>query len=136
MADVNTIMLCGRVGKSPDLRQTGTGKKVATLSVATNRSVRTASGDWDEVAEWHRVVCWEQLADRAMGIDTGDKVFVSGQLRYSRWTDSGGAKRFGCEVVASKLDLLLKKLDVPKPESSAPPVEAVDEVGDEVNIPF
>lgn len=110
MSDVNTIMLLGRVGKDPELRKTATGKSVANFSLCTNRSVRTAAGEWDEVPEWHRIVAWDKQAERAeRQVNKGDKVFVEGHVRYSKWTDNNGSKRTSTEVVVKKLELMGKK---------------------------
>ena len=136
MADINTIMLCGRLGADPELRQTNNGKAVATFNLATGRKVRAASGDWDEVTEWHKVVCWETLAEQAgKRLNKGDKVFVSGELRYGNWTDKEGQKRVSSEVVARRWDLVVKKLSTSssadQPLTSSPDSSVAD-----AEVPF
>ena len=36
MADLNRALLMGRLGKDPEIRETKTGEKVATFSIATS----------------------------------------------------------------------------------------------------
>ena len=94
MNDLNRVLLMGRIGKDHELRTTQTGKTVGHFSLCTNRGIRTADGAWDDVPEWHKVVVWQKHAENAGRIlGKGDKVFVEGDLRYSKWTDPSGQKR-------------------------------------------
>lgn len=87
---VNKVILVGRVGQPPELRYTSGGTAVVELSVATNR--------WDsskkkETADWHRVKCWGQQAERAAETLTkGAQVLVEGSLIYRKWTPEGQRK--------------------------------------------
>ena len=36
----------------------------------------------------------------------GDKVYVTGRLRYSKYTGSDGVERVACDVVANRLVIL------------------------------
>lgn len=140
MADINTLMLCGRLGADPELRKTNTGKAVASFSLATSRSVRTPGGDWDEVAEWHKIVCWEAHAERAAKrLCKGDKIFVTGELRYNTWTDKAGQKRVSSEVVARRWDLVAKKLSAEEREDrglTPAPVKAPASESAEDSVPY
>ena len=53
---VNKIILLGRLGQAPEVRQTGT--TVATMSLATNDGI----GD-NITTEWHRVVIFGKAAE-------------------------------------------------------------------------
>jgi single-strand DNA-binding protein len=35
-------------------------------------------------------------------------VMVTGRIHYSRWTDSEGQTRCGCEIIAEQVDFLAK----------------------------
>lgn len=86
---VNKIILVGHVGRDPDIRQTQTGKKVANVSVATNRW-STAGGEEAERTDWHRIVLWNKLAQFAEDyIRTGERVYVEGRLEYDSYERDG-----------------------------------------------
>jgi single-strand DNA-binding protein len=54
---VNRVELIGNLGRDPEIRHTASGKKIATLNIATSESWKdTQSGEWRERTEWHRVV--------------------------------------------------------------------------------
>lgn len=84
---VNKIILVGNVGRDPEVRETKTGKRVANFSLATNRKV---SGGEEQRTEWHRLVCWNALAQLAEDyITTGDRLYVEGRVEYDSWERDG-----------------------------------------------
>jgi single-strand DNA-binding protein len=101
---VNNVCLVGRLGADPEMRQTRTGKSVCALRVATQRWKR--EGDADEV-DWHRVVVWDQTAERCgQYLKKGRTVAVEGRLSTRSWDDQDGRKRFLTEVVAARVSFL------------------------------
>ena len=62
---VNKVILIGNLGKDPEIRRLESGVPVGKFSVATNESYRDKSGEWQTSTEWHDVVVWRQLAERA-----------------------------------------------------------------------
>ncbi len=101
---VNTVCLVGRLGADPEMRQTRTGKSVCSLRVATQRWKREGEG---EEVEWHRVVAWDQTAERcALYLKKGRTVAVEGRLSTRSWDDADGRKRYLTEVVAARVSFL------------------------------
>ena len=85
---VNKIILVGNVGSDPDVRVTGTGAKVARISLATNW--RTGGEDASERTDWHRINMWGRLAQLAEDyISRGDKLYVEGYLQYDSFERDG-----------------------------------------------
>ena len=87
---VNNVELIGNLGRDPEIRHTASGKKIATLNIATSESWKdTQSGEWRERTEWHRVVVFsEGLATIAeKHLEKGMKVRVEGKLRTRKWED-------------------------------------------------
>jgi len=76
MAGVNKVILLGRLGKDPDVRTLESGSKLATVSLATGKSYKDQSGEWQEKTEWHRLTFWRDNADRAERLRKGDQVYV------------------------------------------------------------
>lgn len=105
--DLNKLLLTGNLGRDPQLRATPNGTMVATLSVASNRSVKQADGSYREQPEWFRVVLFNALAERATQyLGKGSKVLIEGRLQTREWQDQQGQKRFTTEVIASELLML------------------------------
>lgn len=116
-ASVNEVRLVGNVGADPELRTTEGGVPVLTLSIAT-----TYYGGEVEKTEWHRVVLWKQLAERAHKyLRRGSSVWVAGHLQTRRWAD-GDVERWSTEIVAENFQMLGPKRagEGEAPEQRAP----------------
>src|SRR5450755_1571006 len=104
---VNKVILVGNLGKDPELKHTGSGTAVATMTVATNERFKDKSGEWQDRTEWHNVVLWQRLAEIAAEyLKKGRSVYVEGRLQTRSWEDKQGQKRYTTEIVASDLVLL------------------------------
>jgi len=58
---LNKVLLIGRLGNDPEIKQMQNGKSVARLSVATSESWKDKnSGEKKEKTEWHRVVIFNE----------------------------------------------------------------------------
>lgn len=107
MSYLNRAELIGNVGADPIVRQTQSGIKVASLSVATNEQWRDNQGRQQERTEWHQIVAWNGLAGIAeQYLKKGNRVFVEGRLQTRKWDDRDGVTRYTTEVVATKLIML------------------------------
>ena len=105
---VNKVILIGNLGKDPELKHTGSGTAVATMTLATNERFKDKSGEWQDRTEWHNVVLWQRLAEIAGEyLKKGGKVYIEGRLQTRSWDDkTSGQKKYMTEVVASDLVLL------------------------------
>ena len=111
---VNKVILVGNLGRDPEIRSTGDGTKVASLSVATSETWKDRnSGERKEKTEWHRVVIFNdrlvEVVERFL--KKGSKVYVEGALQTRKWTDNGGQERYTTEVVLQKFRGELTMLD-------------------------
>lgn len=127
---LNEASLIGRVGQSPELRQSHAGKPIATLSLATSESWKNSAGEKQERTEWHRVVCFnEQTAnfiDKYVG--KGDLVFIRGQIQTRKWTDKDGVDKYSTEIVLRSWAHRLDKLGSPG-QNRPPGVDSPDDYG-------
>lgn len=104
---VNRVILIGNLGRDPEVRRLENGAVVAKFSVATNESYRDKNGEWQEQTEWHDVVVWRALAERAAStLKKGATVYVEGKLTHRTWQDQDGNNRRTTEVVASYFRLI------------------------------
>ncbi len=60
---INKVILIGHLGDDPELRYTGGGVAVCTMSIATNETYTDEDGNEVEKTEWHDVVTWKRLAE-------------------------------------------------------------------------
>ena len=99
---VNRVILIGNLGKDPEVRRLENGAVVAKFSVATNENYKDRNGEWQTQTEWHDIVVWRMLAERAEStLKKGMAVYVEGKLTHRSWQDQDGNPRRTTEVVAS-----------------------------------
>ncbi|MBK9330334.1 MAG: single-stranded DNA-binding protein [Sphingobacteriales bacterium] len=119
---VNKVILIGRLGKDPEVRKINATTTVCNFPLATNESYKNQDGTYTEQTEWHNIVMWRGVAERAERIlKKGSNVFIEGKLRTRSWEDKEGNKRYTTEIVVENFQLLDKK-----DPSSAPPVTGTE----------
>lgn len=98
---INKVILVGNLGRDPEVRQSGSGQKIVSFSVATSDVWKGKNGERQEKTEWHRVVIFNQmLADVAERyVKKGSKVYIEGALQSRKWTDGSGVEKTVTEVV-------------------------------------
>jgi len=111
---VNKVILVGNVGKDPEVRRMDNNLTVARFPLATSERWNK-DGNWVEHVEWHNIVLWRGLAERAEKyVHKGAQVYVEGRLRSRSYDDKDGIKRYMTEILA---DVMIP----PKPESVQQP---------------
>ena len=107
MSGVNKVILVGRLGKDPEVRNLDNGATVANFSVATSESYKDrTTGEKKEITEWHNVVLWRGLAEVAQRyLHKGDMVYIEGKLRTRSW-EKDGITRYTTEVVGDNMTML------------------------------
>jgi len=107
---VNKVILIGNLGRDPEIRRLENGAVVAKFSVATNESYKDKNGEWQDQTEWHNVVAWRTMAEKAEStLKKGTTVYIEGKLSHRTWKDQDGNDRYATEVVANYLRSLTKK---------------------------
>jgi single-strand DNA-binding protein len=105
----NRVQLIGRVGQDPEVKTLEGGKKLATVSIATNDVYYKENGDKVEQTEWHRVTAWGKTAEIIEKYVTkGREIGVEAKLSHRTYEDKNGEKRYITEIVASEVLLLGK----------------------------
>lgn len=100
-------MLIGRVEGEMEVRQTPTGRPVASFTIGTPRSWATPDGEHHEELEWFNIVAWGQLAEICQQkLIAGTQLYVEGRLQTRGWEDSNGRRHFRTEVVAQEMIVL------------------------------
>ena len=99
---LNKIMLMGRLVRDPELRRTGSGTAVASLTLAVDRDYKSQSGEKE--TDFIDIVAWRSTAEFVCKYFTkGRMAVVEGRLQVRDWTDKDGGRRRSAEVVADNI---------------------------------
>lgn len=134
MPSFNAVMLMGNITRDPEIRYTEKGDAVCNLNMAVNRKYKVKEEMREEVC-FVTVVTWRKQAEACGGfLKKGDPVFVYGRLQSRKWETESKEKRTQLEVVAEKVEFLMrgeKKTVVEDAGTPAPETQASEE-----DIPF
>src|SRR5438128_8357521 len=114
MANLNKVMLIGRLTRDPEVRTFATGGKVAAFGFAVNnRRKNQQSGQWEEepvfldLEAFNRGETGRQLADQIeQYLRKGQQVFIEGHLKLDQWTAQDGQKRSRLKIVVDNFQFL------------------------------
>lgn len=95
MANLNKVMLIGRLTRDPDLRYAANGLGICKLGLAVNRSWRDKSGERREETTFIDVDAFGKQAETlGQYLQKGKSVYVEGRLKLDSWEDKQtGQKR-------------------------------------------
>ncbi len=100
---LNKVLLIGRLGADPEIKQMVNGKSVARLSLATSQSWKDKNtGEKKEKTEWHRVVVFNEGLVNVVQqyLKKGAQIYVEGQLTTRKWKDEqSGQDKYSTEIV-------------------------------------
>jgi single-strand DNA-binding protein len=105
MADVNHVVLVGRLTRDAELKYTTNGFPISTFSLAINR--RRKNGEqWVEEANFFDVTLYGKTAEALKAyLVKGKQVAVEGELRQDRW-EQDGQPRSKVLISANNIQLL------------------------------
>ena len=111
---LNKVLLIGRLGSDPEIKQMVNGKNGARLSIATSNTWKDKNtGEKKEKTEWHRVVIFNEGLVNVVQqyVKKGTQVYIEGQLTTRKWKDEkSGIDRYSTEVVLQGFNSSLKIL--------------------------
>lgn len=111
---VNKVILIGRLGADPEVRYTQDGTMVTNFNLATDEQWKDKNGEKVQKTEWHRIVTFRKLAEICGNyLAKGRLVYIDGRLQTRAWDDKDGNKRYTTEIVASNMQMLERKEQVP-----------------------
>ena len=100
---LNKVLLIGRLGADPEIKQMVNGKNVARLSLATSQSWKDKNtGEKKEKTEWHRVVVFNEGLVNVVQkyLKKGAQVYIEGQLATRKWKDDqSGQDKYSTEII-------------------------------------
>jgi len=100
---LNKVLLIGRLGADPEIKQMVNGKNVARLSLATSQSWKDKNtGEKKQKTEWHRVVIFNEGLVNVVQqyLKKGSQVYIEGQLSTRKWKDEqSGQDKYSTEIL-------------------------------------
>lgn len=108
MSSVNKVIIVGRLGQDPEVRQFQNGGGVTNINVATSEKwTDRNTGEPRESTEWHRISLFNRLGEiAAQYLRKGSLVYIEGSLNTRKYTDQQGIERHATEIRASEMRML------------------------------
>lgn len=113
MANLNKVMLIGRLTREPEMRVFSNGGKVAKFGFAVNnRRKNSSTGQWEDepvfldVEAFNRGETGKQADLVEQYLHKGTQVFIEGHIQLDQWTSKEGEKRSKLKIVADNFQFL------------------------------
>jgi len=118
---LNKVLLIGRLGADPEIKQMVNGKSVARLSIATSNTWKDKNtGEKKEKTEWHRIVIFNEGLINVVQqyVKKGAQVYIEGQLSTRKWTDEKtGQDKYSTEIILQGFNSTFKILSAKSNQS-------------------
>jgi single-strand DNA-binding protein len=119
MANLNKVMLIGRLTRDPEARMFTNGGKVANFGFAVNnRRKNNQTGQWEDEPVFVDCKAFNRgengtLADRVeQTLKKGQQIFIEGHLTFEQWDDKNtGQKRSTLRVIVDNFQYLERRED-------------------------
>jgi single-strand DNA-binding protein len=107
MSGVNKVILVGRLGKDPEVRNFENGGSLTNFTMATSETYKDKiTGEKKEITEWHNIVLRKGLAEvAAKYLHKGDMIYLEGKLRTRSW-EKEGVTRYTTEIIGDNMTML------------------------------
>jgi single-strand DNA-binding protein len=118
MANLNKVMLIGRLTRDPEVRTFSNGGKVAKIGFAVNnRKKNQQSGQWEDDPVFLDIDAFNRENGRKLAdlveqyLRKGNQAYIEGNLVLDQWTDKDGQKRSKLKIVLQEVQFLEPKSD-------------------------
>ncbi len=101
----NQALIIGNLTRDPELKALPSGIKVATFTIATNRTWKDKNGAKQEETDYHNVVVFGRQAETvAQYMKKGNSMLVEGRMQTRSWDDkTSGEKKYRTEIIADRI---------------------------------
>jgi single-strand DNA-binding protein len=108
---INKVILVGRVGKEPEIRNVSKGngfRSVVNFPLATHEVITDKeTGEKIELTEWHNIEMWDKNAENAAKIlKKGRVVYLEGKIKNDSWIDKTDVKRYATKIRANMFQVM------------------------------
>ncbi len=111
-------VLHGTAGKDATERQTSTGKRLISVSMALYNG-KTQDGAYKD-STWVRVRAYGDAAAAMAEIRKGDRITAAGQLAIETWTDREGQSRTDLVLTAFRVETERRSAPTSRPPQRTP----------------
>ena len=107
-ANINRVVLSGRLTRDPELRSLPSGMSVCSLRVAFNtRKKDPSTGEWGEKGNFVDVTVWGRQGEIvAQYMTKGRAILVDGRLEWREFQDQQGNTRQAIEIIADNTEFI------------------------------
>ncbi len=103
----NKVILIGRVGNDPEMRNAQDGKSIANFSLATSEKYKDKSGQRQEKTDGHRCAAFGRLAEIiGQYVKKGAHLYVEGRITYRKWQDRDGVEKYATDIIVHDMQML------------------------------
>lgn len=147
MADLNKVILIGRITADPELKQSQSGLSVCSFSIGINR--RTKGDQGQQTVDFLNIVAWRRQAEFVCKyFKKGQAILICGQIQTRSYTDKQNNKRTAVEVVADEVSFVGNKESSTEAKNEAPTQPYVptpystgnsqnfESISDDADLPF
>ena len=138
----NNILIEGHLTKTPELKETKSGKNYCHFGVCYNDTKKLSSPNekgymYDFIPNFFNLSAWGKTAENAVKLAKGDPVSVTGKLCHSTWTDDEGNKKDNIYILVRSIKKISKEEMARKAsEDTERNRKNLDEIEAEDEIPF
>ncbi len=135
---LNKVLLIGRLGNDPEIKQMSNGKSVARLSLATSETWKDKnSGERKEKTEWHRVVIFNEGLVNVVQqyLKKGAQIYIEGQIQTTKYTDNNGQEKYSTQIVLQGYNSTLTMLGGGSGSGSSNKIEDSNMNQDQSSLP-
>lgn len=105
---INNVVLVGRLARDVELKYTGNGTPVASITLAVEENFKDQNGE--KKTSFINCTAWKKAAETiAQYMHKGDMLGVTGRLQQQTWEDQQGNKRSKLEVIVDGFQFLSSK---------------------------
>ena len=102
---MNRVVLVGRLTKDPELRYTGNGTAVASMTIAVKRNFKNDQGEYE--SDFINVVVWRKPAENAANfLKKGSLCGIDGRVQTRNYEGQDGKRVYVTEVLAESVQFL------------------------------
>lgn len=109
MANVNKVILIGRMTRDAEVRTFASGSKVANFGFATsNRTKNQSTGQWEDEPVFLDCSAFGKTAELVeQYLKKGSQAYLEGHLKLEQWSDkTSGEKRSKLKIVVDSVQFL------------------------------
>ena len=105
---MNKVILIGRLTADPEIRQTQSGKCVASYRLAVDRNFKS---DGQPEADFINCVAWEKSGEFCRDyLHKGTKIAIEGRIQTGSYTKDDGTKVYTTDVLVNHHEFCEKKV--------------------------